>query len=120
MTRVPRYAAGRCFYVGGKSGSVRQLRNIVEKLDGSLLHHDGGQTQNTALLAGLVGQADCVFFPVDFVSHQAMYAVKRYCALKQVPFVALHRAGVASLMSGIQEFLRRIAGAAELAASLKR
>jgi len=92
-------------YVGGKSGTIPNLRDLVERLGGSFLHHDGGQMQNIGLLAGFIRRADCVFFPVDCVSHQAMFAVKRHCALSQIPFVALHRSGSASLMRGVEEFL---------------
>ena len=92
-------------YVGGKSGSIDHLRSIVEMKQGTFLHHDGGQAQNISLMAGLVRRADCVFFPVDCVSHQAMYAVKKYCALSQIPFVPLHRAGAATFIRAIDEFV---------------
>ena len=92
-------------YVGGKSGTIPNLRDLVERLGGSFLHHDGGQMQNIGLLAGFIRRADCVFFPVDCVSHQAMFAVKRHCALSQIPFIALHRSGSGSLMRGVEEFL---------------
>jgi len=92
-------------YVGGKSGTIPNLRDLVERLGGSFLHHDGGQMQNIGLLAGFIRRADCVFFPVDCVSHQAMFAVKRHCALSQIPFIALHRSGSGTLMRGVEEFL---------------
>ena len=92
-------------YVGGKSGTIPNLRDLVERLGGCFLHHDGGQTQNIGLLAGFIRRADCVFFPVDCVSHQAMFAVKRHCGLSQIPFVALHRSGSGSLMRGVEQFL---------------
>ena len=78
---------------------------MVERLGGLLLHHDGGQMQNIGLLAGLIRRAECVFFPVDFVSHQAMFAIKRHCELSQVRFIALHRCGTGSLMRGIEQIL---------------
>jgi len=92
-------------YVGGKSGTIPNLRDLVERLGGCFLHHDGGQTQNIGLLAGFIRRADCVFFPVDCVSHQAMFAVKRHCGLSQIPFIALHRSGSGSLMRGVEQFL---------------
>lgn len=98
--------AGRTIlYVGGKSGTIPNLRALVERLGGSFLHHDGGQMQNIGLLAGFIRRADCVFFPVDCVSHQAMFAVKRHCGLNQIPFIALHRSGSGSLMRGVEQFL---------------
>ena len=92
-------------YVGGKSGTIPNLRSLVEQLGGFFLHHDGGQVQNIGLLAGLIRRADCVFFPVDCVSHQAMFAVKRHCGLSQIPFIALHRSGSGSLLRGVEQFL---------------
>jgi len=92
-------------YVGGKSGKIPGIRQLIETLGGSFLHHDGGQMQNISLLAGLIRRADCVFFPVECVSHQAMFAVKRHCGLGQIPFIALHRSGSGSLMRGIEQFL---------------
>jgi len=91
-------------YVGGKSGSIQQLKAVVEAFNGVFLHHDGGQMQNMALLAGLISRSVCVFFPVDFVSHQAMFAIKRQCGLHQIPFIALQRSGAASLARGIEQF----------------
>lgn len=92
-------------YVGGKSTTIRNLCALVEGLGGSFLHHDGGQEQKIGLLPGLVSRADCVFFPVDFVSHQAMQAIKRHCDLTQTPFIALHRSGIASLARGLDQYL---------------
>ena len=89
----------------GRSGTIPNLRDLVERLGGCFLHHDGGQTQNIGLLAGFIRRADCVFFPVDCVSHQAMFAVKRHCGLSRIPFVALHRSGSGSLMRGVEQFL---------------
>jgi hypothetical protein len=92
-------------YVGGKSSTIQNLRDLVERLGGLFLHHDGGQEQKIGLLPGLISRADCAFFPVDFVSHQAMQAVKRQCGLLQTPFIALHRSGTASLSRGLDEYL---------------
>jgi hypothetical protein len=92
-------------YVGGKSSTIQNLRDLVERLGGYFLHHDGGQEQKIGLLPGLISRADCAFFPVDFVSHQAMQVIKRQCGLLQTPFIALHRSGTASLSRGLDEYL---------------
>jgi hypothetical protein len=92
-------------YVGGKSGTIPNLRDLIERLGGFFLHHDGGQMQNIGLLAGFIRRADCVFFPVDCVSHQAMFAVKRHCGLSRIPFIALHRSSSGSLLRGVEQFL---------------
>ena len=104
--RVSISLANKTFlYVGGKTSLIPKLRALIEHRAGAFLHHDGGQMQSIGLLAGLICRADCVFFPVDFVSHQAMFAVKRQCELSGVRFIALHRCGSGSLVRGIEHFL---------------
>lgn len=95
-------------YVGGKQATVQNLRDLVERRGGSFLHHDGGHEQKIGLLPGLISGADCVFFPVDFVSHQAMQVIKRHCELSHIPFIALHRSGIASLSRGLDEYLAMV------------
>jgi hypothetical protein len=92
-------------YVGGKSATIPSLRNVIERLGGAFLHHDGGKEQKSSLLRGLISRADCVFFPVDFVSHDAMHLVRRYCDLDKKPFFALSRSSAASLWRGVNEYI---------------
>ena len=92
-------------YVGGKTSVIPKLRALIERRGGAFLHHDGGEMQNIGLLAGIIRRADCVFFPVDFVSHQAMFAVKRQCELSGVRFIALQRCGSGSLLRGVEQFM---------------
>jgi hypothetical protein len=105
-TRSSTFSGKTFLYVGGKGGSVDRLRSLAEMMGATLLHHDGGQAQNLSLLPGLVRRADYVFFPVDFVSHQAVYAVKKYCELSRTPFVPLRRSGTASFLRTITELPR--------------
>ncbi len=51
-------------------------------------HHDGGVDERNGLLAGLVGRADLVLFPVDCISHDAALTVKRLCRQLGKPFRA--------------------------------
>jgi hypothetical protein len=85
-------------YVGGRTSSIPRLRQSVERRHGRLIHHDGGQAQNVNLLGGLIGSADCVVFPVECVSHQAMQILKKRCLEVGKPFFALPSTGTASLM----------------------
>jgi hypothetical protein len=89
-------------YVGGRTSSIPRLRRFIERRNGRLVHHDGGQAQNVSLLAGLIGSADCVVFPVEFVSHQAMQILKRRCHDIGKPFVALPSTGTASLLRALE------------------
>ncbi|MBW6401130.1 DUF2325 domain-containing protein [Roseomonas sp. HJA6] len=88
-------------YVGGRSGQTAVLRRAAERCGAELLHHDA--EQGSALLAGLVGRASLVVFPVDCVSHDAALAVKRLCRQTGRPFRPLRSTGAASLLAALQD-----------------
>jgi len=94
-------------YVGGRAKQVAQLRALVERANGHLLHHDGGLEQSTALLPGLVSRADVALFPVDCVSHDAMNAVKRICDQAARPYVPLRTSGLTCLLSALTTLAQR-------------
>lgn len=89
----------RVLYVGGRPGTLDQLRALLVEAGGELLLHDGGQHDNPSLLPGLVSRADRVVFPVDCVSHDAALAVKRLCQQAGKPWAPLRSAGVASFLA---------------------
>lgn len=94
---------GRCLlYVGGRLKIVCQLRDMVAKRNGSLLHHDGGMEQNLSRLSEMVRQADQVFFPVDCVSHSAMEAVKKLCETHGKPMAVLRTASFSAFVRAIE------------------
>lgn len=98
----PATAAPRTIlYVGGRSGQTAVLRRAAERCGATLLHHDA--EQGAALLAGLVGRAALVVFPVDCVSHDAALAVKRLCRQAGRPFRPLRSTGAASLLAALQD-----------------
>ncbi len=85
-------------YVGGVAKGIKFIRAYVEKTGASFVHHDGGKEQATILLRGLIGRADIVLFPVDFVSHDAANICKTICLQQSKPFFPLPHAGVGSVM----------------------
>jgi hypothetical protein len=91
-------AATRTLYVGGRPHCVDQMRNALGAVNAELLHHDGGQHDNMALLAGLIGQADHVVFPVDCVSHEAALMVKRICRQSGKSWQPLRSSGLSSFL----------------------
>ncbi len=91
--------AERVLYVGRRPGSTDRMGQALAGAGGELLTHDGGRHDNPSLLAGLVGQADRVLFPVDCVSHEAALAVKRLCRRLGKPFSPLRSAGLASFLA---------------------
>jgi uncharacterized protein DUF2325 len=88
-------------YVGGRAHQVPQLKGLVERLGARCLHHDGGIEHGAALLPGLVSRADCVLFPIDCVSHDAMTTLKKLCRQIGKPYVPLRTASLACLLSAL-------------------
>ena len=91
----------RIAYVGGRTGTIGHFRALVERLNGRLIHHDGGIDDSEKRLARIVGQADAVLCPVDCVSHGACLLAKQFCKRTAKPFVPLRSAGLSSFITGI-------------------
>lgn len=99
---LPAIGASRLvLYVGGRSGQTAMLRQAAARAGAELLHHDA--EQGSALLAGLVGRAALVVFPVDCVSHDAALAVKRLCRQAGRPFRPLRSTGAKSLLAALRD-----------------
>jgi len=90
-------------YVGGRSHQIPQLKDLVERLNGRFLHHDGGVEHNAALIPGLISRAHIALFPVDCISHEAAAAVKRSCRLMQKRYLPLRTASLACLLAGLAQ-----------------
>jgi hypothetical protein len=103
----PRDLCGRCLlYVGGRPRTVCRLQQIVEQMNGSLIHHDGGMEDSRAMLSELVRRADAVFFPVDCVSHRAVDAVKTLCESHGIPYCPLRSASASAFERAVREMGR--------------
>jgi hypothetical protein len=88
-------------YAGGRKGHVRELKGLLERFGGHLLHHDGGIDDNATLLPGFVSQSDVVVFPVDCVSHGAVGAVKRIAQLSGKRYIPLRTSSAACLVAAL-------------------
>jgi hypothetical protein len=86
----------RIVYVGGRPGSNRSIRAMVQAAGGELVPHDGGIEDRKGLLAAALPRADFVVFPVDCVDHDSMATVKRLCERHQIPFHPVRSASAAS------------------------
>lgn len=95
-------AGSTLLYVGGRPGLVVKMQTLVARLDLRLLHHDGGIEDKRGLLAGMVGRAEAVLFPIDCVSHDAVGRLKRLCRQADKPYVPLRNAGMASFLAGLE------------------
>src|SRR5262245_5081893 len=94
--------AGRTIlYVGGRANQIPQLKAMVERMGARFLHHDGGIEHSAALLPGLVGRADHLFFPVDCISHDAVATIKKLCRQLERPYYPLRTASLAALVASL-------------------
>jgi hypothetical protein len=100
-TLAPQLGGAQVLYVGGRAHQVPQLKALVERAGGKLLHHDAGIEHSMTLLPGLISRADCVVFPIDCVSHEAAGVLKRQCRQLAKPFVPVRTSSLASLLSGL-------------------
>lgn len=89
-------------YVGGHPGHVSSLRDIAQGFSAELLYHDGGIDDQMSQLPGLVSQARLVVFPVDCVSHDSMYTVKRLSRQSGKPYIPLRSAGLTSFLAALR------------------
>lgn len=97
---------GRCIlYVGGRTRLTPHFRQLVEKKEGTFLHHDGGVEQSSQELSNLLNRADMVVFPMDCVSHKAYFQLKKACKKQHKPYMTLSSSGVSSFSSLIDELV---------------
>ncbi len=90
-------------YVGGRPTTISNFRDLVENLNGTLIHHDGGIQDNMKSLTGVLNRADIVLCPIECVSHGACNKAKSYCKRTAKPFVPLRSTGISSLISGLKQ-----------------
>ncbi|MCA8160089.1 DUF2325 domain-containing protein [Burkholderia cepacia] len=88
----------RLVYVGGRPGSNRAIRRIVETAGGDVTLHDGGIEDRKGLLAAALPGAHMVVFPVDCIDHDSMNLLKRICERHHVAYYPLRTASVASFV----------------------
>jgi hypothetical protein len=84
-------------YVGGRVHQIPLLKGLVERAGAHFLHHDGGIEHGAALLPALIGRADCVAFPIDCISHEAVATIKRLSRQSGRPYLPLRTASLACL-----------------------
>ncbi|MGA1802323.1 DUF2325 domain-containing protein [Rhizobium sp. HT1-10] len=89
---------GRSFlYVGGRDCQVAHLRQIASNFGAELLHHDGGLREAVSRIDTHLQSVDCVFCPIDCISHDACLRVKTGCKRYGKTFIPLRNGSKSSL-----------------------
>ena len=96
---------GKCIlYIGGREGNICRMCDLVTKMNGRLIHHDGGKEDSMSKLKGAISSADAVIFPVDCVSHSSALEAKKLCKKMVKPFMPIRSSSLSSLVTGLAEF----------------
>lgn len=89
-------------YVGGRDCQVAHLRQIANNFDAELIHHDGGLREAVSRIDTLLPSVDCVFCPIDCISHDACLRVKSGCKKFGKTFIPLRNGSKSSLERALQ------------------
>ena len=94
---------GRSFlYVGGRDCQVAHLRQIATSYGANLIHHDGGLREAVSRIDNVLPSVDCVFCPIDCISHDACIRVKTGCKKWEKAFVPLRNGSKSSFERALQ------------------
>jgi hypothetical protein len=99
---------GRSFlYVGGRDCQVAHLRQIASTFGAELIHHDGGLREAVSRIDTVLPSVDCVFCPIDCISHDACLRVKTGCKKFGKVFIPLRNGSKSSLERALQTMNER-------------
>lgn len=98
-------------YVGGRDCQVAHLRQIATNFGAELIHHDGGLREAVSRIDTVLPSVDCVFCPIDCISHDACLRVKSGCKKFGKTFIPLRNGSKSSLERALQTMSERNAEA---------
>ena len=94
--------SGKCvLYIGGRPGNICRMCDLVDKMNGRLIHHDGGKEDSLSTLRGAISSADAVIFPTDCVSHSGALEAKKLCKKMAKPLLPLRSSSLSALLNGL-------------------
>jgi len=96
-------------YVGGGDCQVAHLRQIAERHGAELIHHDGGLREAVSRIDTVLPSVECVFCPIDCISHDACLRVKTGCKKTGTNFIPLRNGSKSSFERAMQELSERTA-----------
>ncbi|NLS06540.1 DUF2325 domain-containing protein [Rhizobium sp. P32RR-XVIII] len=94
-------------YVGGRDCQVAHLRQIASSFGAELIHHDGGLREAVSRIDTVLPSVDCVFCPIDCISHDACLRVKTGCKKFGKTFIPLRNGSKSSLERALQTMNER-------------
>lgn len=94
-------------YVGGRDCQVAHLREIAGNFGAELIHHDGGLREAVARIDTVLPSVECVFCPIDCISHDACLRVKTGCKKTGTCFIPLRNGSKSSFERAMQELSER-------------
>ncbi len=94
-------------YVGGRDCQVAHLREIATSFGAELIHHDGGLREAVSRIDTVLPSVDCVFCPIDCISHDACLRVKTGCKKFGKTFIPLRNGSKSSLERALQTLNER-------------
>ncbi|NKN35752.1 DUF2325 domain-containing protein [Agrobacterium sp. a22-2] len=94
-------------YVGGRDCQVAHLRQIASNFGAELIHHDGGLREAVSRIDTVLPSVDCVFCPIDCISHDACLRVKTGCKKFGKTFIPLRNGSKSSLERALQTLNER-------------
>jgi len=89
--------------VGGRPSSVPVYRQLIEKMGGRFLHHDGGAEDNVTRLDNTLAAADVVICQTGCMGHDAYWRVKNHCKRTGKDCIYLDNPSAHSLAKGLAQ-----------------
>lgn len=93
----------RVLCVGGLNQITPQYRQIVERLGGEFIHHDGGVEEKIGRLESDIAWADAVICQTGFVSHNAYWRVKDVCKKTNKPCAYVKKPSLTGFIRSLEQ-----------------
>ncbi|MEM9279039.1 MAG: DUF2325 domain-containing protein [Pseudomonadota bacterium] len=97
IERRPKLDGRSILYVGGRPSQISHLEKTVDFFGAKFVHHDGGKEDAITRIDEVLSSVDCVFCPVNCVSHDACLRVKAGCKKYGKAFVPLRSSSQTTL-----------------------
>lgn len=94
----------KILYVGGFSRHRNKFQQLTQSINGEFYYHDGGKQQSEHQLTEMVKKVDCIFCPVDCISHSAVDRIKTLAKSHCKDCVFLRSASLSSFNTGIRAY----------------